>query len=164
MSFREMRRFRQQLSQAECEALLAQGSSGVLAVTGDEGWPYAVPLSYAYEGGRLLFHCAKEGHKLDALRRDGRASFCVIAQDQVVPQEFTTYYRSVILFGRIRVPDAPEELTAAAWALVRKYCPNVSREAAEKEISGALGRMRILEMTVERMTGKEARELRPRVG
>ena len=90
MEFREMRRFRQQLSPEECRAILSRGTSGVLAVTGDGGWPYAVPLSYAYRDGKLFFHCATSGHKLDALERDGRASFCIIDQDQVVPAEFTT--------------------------------------------------------------------------
>ena len=159
MSFREMRRFRQQLPQEECEALLGQGSSGVLAVSGDEGWPYAVPLSYAYENGKLLFHCATSGHKLDALRKEPRASFCVISQDQVVPQEFTTYYRSVIVFGTVRVVEDEKELRPAAERLGRKYCPGGTAEELEREIHGALGRMYVLEMTVEHMTGKEGREL-----
>ena len=159
MEFREMRRFRQQLTRQECEGVLAQETSGVLAVTGDGGWPYAVPLSYAYEEGKLLFHCAKAGHKLDALRQEPRASFCVIHQDQVVPQEFTTYYQSVILFGTVRILADQEEIGEKAKALGRKYCPGETSEALEKEISGALGRMYLLEMTVEHMTGKQAREL-----
>ena len=159
MSFREMRRFRQQLPQAECEAILARGTSGVLAVTGDQGWPYAVPLSYAYEGGRLLFHCATAGHKLDALRRESRASFCVIDQDQVVPERFTTYYRSVIAFGTVRIIQDGAALRAAAEQLGQKYSPLVPQEALTAEIDSSLGRMCILEMTVEHMTGKEAREL-----
>lgn len=160
MSFREMRRFRQQLSKEECEAVLRRGTSGVLAVTGDGGWPYAVPLSYAYKGGKLLFHCATAGHKQDALRREERASFCVIDQDRVVPEEFTTYYRSVILFGTVRILENPESLERAARDLAQKYCPHETAEATQKEISGALNRMCILEMTIEHMSGKEARELR----
>ena len=65
MSFREMRRFRQQLSQEECEAVLHRRTSGVLAVTGGNSWPYAVPLSYVYQDGAVFFHCAKAGHKLE---------------------------------------------------------------------------------------------------
>lgn len=83
--FRPMRRHRQQLSQWDCAAILSRGTSGVLAVAGDGGYPYAVPLSYVYQEGTLFFHCAKAGHKLDALRRCSKASFCVIDQDQVVP-------------------------------------------------------------------------------
>ena len=162
MPFREMRRFRQQLSREECEAVLRRGTSGVLAVTGDGGWPYAVPLSYAYEGGRLLFHCAKEGHKLDALRADPRASFCVIDRDQIVPGEFTTYFRSVIAFGAVRILRSPAELEAAARSLVGRYCPLEAPEAVDREIAGALNRMYILEMDVTHMTGKQARELAER--
>lgn len=159
MSFREMRRFRQQLSQEECENILARGTSGVLAVAGDGGWPYAVPLSYAYQDGKLLFHCATAGHKLDALRREPRASFCVIDRDQVVPQRFTTYYRSVIAFGAVRIIRDEGPLRAAAEQLGQKYSPLVPREALTAEIDDSLGRMCILEMTVEHMTGKAAREL-----
>ena len=60
----------QQLSPEACIAILDRGTSGILALCGDDGWPYAVPLSYAYRDGKLLFHCAVEGHKLDALRRE----------------------------------------------------------------------------------------------
>lgn len=159
MPFREMRRFRQQLPKEECEAILTQGTSGVLAVTGDEGWPYAVPLSYVYTGGKLLFHCATAGHKLDALRKEPRASFCVISQDQVVPERFTTQYRSVVVFGTVRIVEDGEELRRAAERLGQKYYPDGTREELDREIAGALGRMYLLEMTVEHMTGKEAWEL-----
>lgn len=159
MEFPNMRRFRQQLSQEECEVALARGTSGVLAVTGTGGWPYAVPLSYTYKEGKLLFHCAKEGHKLDALKADPRASFCVIDQDRIVPGEFTTYYRSVIAFGTVRVLETPAKLEAATRALTAKYCPHETPEAVDREIGGAMTRLRALEMTVEHITGKQAREL-----
>ena len=159
MECRDMRRFRQALSKEACETVLRQGTSGVLAVTGDGGWPYAVPLSYVYEEGRLLFHCAKSGHKLDALKGEPRASFCVIDQDRIIPQEFTTYYRSVILFGPVRILSAPQEVQSAARILIEKYCPREAPEAVEREIQGALGRMYILEMSITHMTGKQAREL-----
>ena len=107
--FRPMRRHRQQLSQGDCAAILSRGTSGVLAVAGDGGYPYAVPLSYVYQEGTLFFHCAKAGHKLDALRRCSKASFCVIDQDQVVPPEYTTYFRSVIAFGQVWELTVAEE-------------------------------------------------------
>ena len=93
---RPMRRIRQQLEQAACEEILAKNTSGVLALAGDEGWPYAVPLSYAWAEGKLIFHGATSGHKLDAMRREPRASFCVIDADEIVPERYTTHYRSVI--------------------------------------------------------------------
>ena len=85
--FREMRRKRQMLSEDDCKIILREGTSGVLALSGDDGYPYAVPLSYVYDGEKIFFHCAKSGHKLDAIRRNPKASFCVIGQHIVVPEE-----------------------------------------------------------------------------
>ena len=83
--FREMRRKNQSLSPEAVAAVFRRGSAGVLAVSGDDGYPYAVPLSYVYADGKLFFHCAKSGHKIDSLRRNSKASFCVIDQDQIMP-------------------------------------------------------------------------------
>lgn len=82
--FREMRRSRQALPQEEVVAILDRGTHGVLALAGDEGYPYALPISYVYADGKLYFHCARSGHKLDAISRCPKASFCVVDQDQVV--------------------------------------------------------------------------------
>ncbi|MBQ9616719.1 MAG: pyridoxamine 5'-phosphate oxidase family protein, partial [Oscillibacter sp.] len=67
--FREMRRHGQQLPESECAEILRREPRGVLAVLGDDGYPYTVPLDFVYEGGKLYFHCAGEGHKLDAIKR-----------------------------------------------------------------------------------------------
>lgn len=83
--------------------ILQRNTSGVLALCGKDMMPYAVPLSHAVDESRLIFHCAKEGHKLDLIRENCNASFCVIDQDEVHPERFTTYFRSVIFFGRIRI-------------------------------------------------------------
>ena len=85
-TFRTMRRCKQQLSVHECEKILQETTSGVLAVSGDNGFPYAVPLSHFYMNGKLYFHSAKEGHKVDALKREAKVSFCVIGQDSVHPE------------------------------------------------------------------------------
>lgn len=53
--FREMRRKRQMLSEDDCKIILREGTSGVLALSGDDGYPYAVPLSYVYDGRRYFF-------------------------------------------------------------------------------------------------------------
>ena len=115
--FRPMRRNRQQLSREECERTLDRCTSGVLALAGDSGYPYAVPLSYVYADGAIIFHSAVEGHKVDAIKRDNRCSFCVIEQDEIKPAEFTTYFRSVIAFGRIHILEtADESKPCASWA------------------------------------------------
>ena len=82
--FREMRRKTQQLSQKECEEILRNATSGVLGVIGDGGYPYTVPVSHVYKDGVIAFHCAKTGHKIDAIRNNEKVSFCVIAQDEVM--------------------------------------------------------------------------------
>lgn len=79
--FRLMRRGRQALPPKECREILSRGTCGVLSVLGDGGYPYGVPLSYVYDGESIYFHCAKEGHKLDAIRQNDKVSFCVVGQD-----------------------------------------------------------------------------------
>ena len=157
--FRAMRRKRQQLSRAEAEAILERGTSGVLAVAGDDGYPYAVPLSYVYQDGKLWFHCAKSGHKLDAIRREEKASFCVIDQDQVMPEEYTTYFRSVIAFGRIRVLEDDGEKRAAIDALARRYFPGDTAEHRQAYIDREWAGVALLELTVEHLSGMQATEL-----
>ena len=158
--FREMRRKRQALSKEECEEILLRATSGVLAVSGDDGYPYAVPLSYVYEEGKLFFHCAKAGHKLDAIFRNEKASFCVIGQDKMAPEEYATYFRSVIIFGKIRVLEEEEEKREAIEKLAFRYAPDSSREERDKAIEREYSILCMLELTIEHMSGKEAIELR----
>ena len=157
--FRKMRRYTQQLPENEVVEILVKGSAGTLAVLGDEGYPYVVPLSYVYADGKLYFHCAKEGHKIDAIRNCDKASFCVIAEDNVVAEEFTTYFKSVIAFGRVRIVEDAGEMRRFIEILSDKYCP-VDVSLRDKEIDGAMSRLGMLEFTIEHLTGKEAKELR----
>ena len=155
--FREMRRSRQALTAAECGEVLRRGTSGVLAVNGDGGYPYAVPLSYVYLDSKLYFHCAGTGHKLESILKDGKVSFCVIDQDQVVGEEYTTYFRSVVVFGRARVLEGAEKLRPLV-ELCEKYYPGHLEQTRQKA-EGALNNVCIVEIAVEHMTGKIAAEL-----
>lgn len=157
--FREMRRKKQLLSQEECDIILNKGTSGVLALCGDAGYPYAVPISYVYDGERLYFHCAKSGHKIDAIRRSPKASFCVIGQDQVVPEEYTSYFRSVIVFGSIRILKDETEKRAAIEKLALKYAPDDTHENRVIAIEREWAPLCLLEMTIDHMSGKKAIEL-----
>ncbi|MDE7270931.1 MAG: pyridoxamine 5'-phosphate oxidase family protein [Acetatifactor sp.] len=157
--FREMRRKRQELSQVQCEAVLGRGTCGVLAVSGDDGYPYAVPISYVYDNGKIFFHSAKRGHKIDAVRKDNKVSFCVTDQDQIMPAEYTTYFRSVIVFGRLQILQDEAEKLAAIEKLAVKYAPEDSAQHRNKAIEQEWEAFCILEMTIEHMTGKEAIEL-----
>lgn len=157
--FREMRRKKQQLTQEETMVILREGTSGVLSLTGDEGYPYGVPLSYVYDGDKLYFHCAKEGHKIDAIRKNPKASFCVIEQDEIVPEKYTTCYRSVIAFGSVRILENEGEKRRAIEELALKYAPEDSEENRQNYIEKDWEPLCMLEMTVEHLSGKEAIEL-----
>ena len=155
--FREMRRKGQQLSTEDCEAILNRGTSGVLAVSGDGDYPYAVPLSYCYDGEKIYFHCAKTGHKLDAIKRNNKVSFCVIDVDDIVPERFTTYYKSVVVFGRAHIITDSGDKRRAITALSEKYSPG--EKNTQREIEQSWERFCMLELDIEHMTGKAAREL-----
>ena len=131
----------------------------MLALAGENGYPYAVPLSYVYDGGRLYFHCARSGHKLDAIRRCEKASFCVIDQDQNVPEEYTSYFRSVIAFGRVRILEDEGEKRAAIEKLALKYAPDSTVEDRKQVIQKEWEPLCMLEMELDHVTGKEAIEL-----
>jgi nitroimidazol reductase NimA-like FMN-containing flavoprotein (pyridoxamine 5'-phosphate oxidase superfamily) len=156
--FRTMRRKRQELTEAETLAMLETCTSGVLAVRGDHDYPYAVPLSFAYEDGKLFFHSATAGHKLDAIERDSRASFCVITADDIVPSKFTTHFQSVIAFGKARVVTEDGEKRHALECLAKKYSPDYL-EAAGSEIDGDWKRVSVIELAIEHLTGKASTEI-----
>ena len=163
--FREMRRKNQLLTEKECVQILNNGTSGVLAVLGDDRYPYAVPLSYVYDGSSIYFHCAKSGHKLDAVHNSDKASFCVIGQDDVIPEEYTTYFRSVIIFGRIQILEEENEKRRAIEKLAVKYYPDDSEAGRQKAIGREYRPLCMLKLTIEHMTGKESIELaRPKIG
>jgi nitroimidazol reductase NimA-like FMN-containing flavoprotein (pyridoxamine 5'-phosphate oxidase superfamily) len=119
--FREMRRKRQQLSDEDSIDILQKGTSGTLALLGDNNYPYAVPVSDVYHKGKLYFHSAVSGHKIDAIRNCDKASFCVIGQYCVQPKEYTTYFRSVIAFGKIHIIEDETDKLAAARLLSERY-------------------------------------------
>ena len=156
--FREMRRKRQQLPEAESIAILQKATSGTLALLGDNGYPYALPISYVYAEGCLYFHSALSGHKVDAIRSCDKASFCVIEQDNVQPEEYTTYYRSVIAFGRIHIIEDEDEKLKTARLLGDRYNPN-HEESLQKELENGLRRMLMIRLDIEHLTGKAAKEL-----
>lgn len=156
--FREMRRKKQALSTAETIAILQTCTSGVLAVSGDDGYPYAVPLSFAYQNGKLYFHFAQEGHKLDSLLKNDKVSFCVIHRDDVIADKFTTHYRSAIVFGRARILTDDGEKKHALECLVEKYAPGYAAEG-QAEIERDWERVCAAEVKIEHMTGKAAIEI-----
>ena len=155
--FREMRRHKQQLSQEEARAVLAHGRWGTLAVLGDEGYPYTVPLNYGYYNGALYFHCAQTGHKLDAIASCDKVSFCVVERDTVVPQEYTSYYKSVVAFGRAHIVEDEQEKQESLHFLGMRYHPD--RDATDAEIEKSGAHLHMVRIDIEHLTGKQAKEL-----
>lgn len=154
--FREMRRGKQLLSLEDTVAVLSRCTNGVLACLGDEDYPYAVPLSYVYFKDKIYFHSAKVGHKIDAITKNPKVSFSVIDEDTIVSGEYTTYFRSVIAFGKARIVEGDERIEAFK-ALVEKYSGDQAEEAKHKEITGCT-QAYIIAINIKHITGKEAIE------
>ena len=156
-AFSEMRRKRQQLPQEETIHILCHTTSGILSVVDTNGYPYGVPLSHVYADGKIYFHSAVSGHKIDAIRNGEKASFTVIAQDEVHPETFTTHFRSVVCYGRVRIVKEETEKLAALRLLGKRYNPDEA--ALQHEIDKDFCHVAIIEFIIEHITGKEAIEL-----
>ena len=155
--FREMRRIRQQMSEEECLTVLQREPRGVLAVLGDEDYPYTVPMDHVYQDGVLYFHCAKEGHKLDAIRRHDKVTYCVLDKgEKRDPEDWALWFRSVVVFGRIREIRDEEERIRRLRALGNKYNP--SPDQVEEDIAQNAHRACILALEPEHITGKLVHE------
>lgn len=184
-----MRRSAQRLSEEACRTILERGGACVLALAGGpatDGYPYAVPVNYVYVApsdadapvpapsgsgsrdgrragrhGHLLIHGSARGAKLGAIARDARVSACVIDSDELVPEELTTYFRSVIAFGTATVigPDDAPACRRALELLAGKYAPRVHAGKVAAEIDRLLARTVIVDVAIDAMTGKEAIEL-----
>lgn len=154
-----MRRHKQALQEKEIEEILYRNTSGVLALADSNAAPYAVPISYVFTKNKLYFHCAKTGYKLDLIQANAKASFCVIDKDEIVPEAFTTYYRSVIVCGEIHIITDETEKGAALHKLAKKYAPHSTKEEQSQEIHRFLGSVCVLCLTIDEMSGKEAIEL-----
>ena len=154
--FRPMRRFKQALPETECQEILKKAYRGTLSVVGDGGYPYALPINFVYADGHIWFHCALEGHKMDAIKACDKACFTVI--DEPVREENDWWYhvRSVICFGRIRVvTDAAERLVRLRM-LGEKYFPEGYDIDSDMMKNGP--QAAVLDFVVEHMSGKRVKE------
>ncbi|MER1994114.1 MAG: pyridoxamine 5'-phosphate oxidase family protein [Eubacteriales bacterium] len=158
--FRTMRRFKQQISEEECIRILQEEKRGILSMHGEDGYPYGIPMNHWYnpENGKLYFHCAKTGHKLDAIRNHDKVSYCVYDQGFREDGDWALNIRSVVVFCRARiVDDAEDELRRRiAVGLCRKFTDDEA--FLQKELANALPRAAFLELTPDHMTGKLVNE------
>lgn len=156
--FREMRRKNQLLSMEDTIAVMERGTNGILAVSGDDDYPYTVPLSYVYANDKIYFHCAKVGHKIDGIKKNPKVTFCVVDQDEIISEKYTTYFRSAIAFGQARILEDPKEIREAITAIAVKYSPDY-KEGIPAEINSSMNALCIVEISIDHLTGKEAIEL-----
>ena len=156
--FRPMRRFKQQVSQEKCVEILKNEWRGVLAVLGDDGYPYTIPLDFFYDegDGKIYFHGAKEGHKLDAIEKCDKVSFCVMDSGFKKEGDWALNITSVVVFGRLKKVEEAEKTKEKVCKLGLKYHP--TPEAVAEEWENAKNRVLCLELTIEHMTGKLVNE------
>ncbi len=156
--FRPMRRIKQQISREECEKVLSEQKRGVLSMIGDGGYPYGIPMDHFFckEDGKLYFHCAKEGHKLDAVSECDKVSYCCMDEGYRKEGEWALNIRSVVVFGHMKLVTDPENTKWICTNLVRKFTDDEAY--LQHELKHALPRVQCLELIVEHMTGKLVNE------
>lgn len=155
--FPKMRRIRQQMTDADAVRVLESAKTGVLSVIGENGYPYAVAMNFAYLDGKIYLHSANTGHKIDAIRGNDKVSFLVVDKDEVIPDKITTAYRSVVVFGRARIMENAEEKLNYVRRFALKYSKKMP--AIQADIDENFSGMALIEITPEHITGKEGMEI-----
>ena len=156
MGFRQLRRFKQAASPEECQAVLTSAQRGILSVHGENGYPYGVPVNFLFSDGKIYFHCAKAGHKLDAVRADDKVCFTVLSEPVRNPGEWWNCFTSVICFGRICEMTDRQEADRILRLLGAKYFPE--GYDIEKDMSNNAPNALVMEITIDHMSGKRVRE------
>lgn len=155
--FRKMRRFKQQLTNEECIELLKNEKRGVLSVIGDNGYPYGIPLNHYYaEDGKLYFHGAKEGHKLDSVKACDKVCYTVFDKGYRREGEWALNVKSVVVFGRMSLVSDDEKAKEICTQLCKKFTDD--EEYLEYELKNSFSRVQCLELTPEHITGKLVNE------
>jgi hypothetical protein len=156
--FRNMRRFKQELAPEECVEILNTQPRGVLSLLGDDGYPYGIPMTHWYseQDGKLYFHGASTGHKIDALRGCNKVSFCVYDEGYRKEGQWSLNIRSVVVFGRLRIVEEPEKAELICRSLCRKFSDDPAYPEQEWKLAG--DRVVCLELTPEHITGKLVNE------
>ena len=156
MEFRSLRRIKQAATPQECEAVLAAGQRGILAVHGENGYPYGLPVNYLYTDGKIYFHCAKEGHKLDAVRANDKVCFTVLSEPVKNPGEWWNCFTSVICFGRIAEVTDGQEKDRLLRRIGAKYFPE--GYDLERDMTKNAPNALIMAISIDHLSGKHVRE------
>ena len=152
---RPIRRADRALTDEQAIDILQKGEYGVLSTVSPDGQPYGVPVSFAYTGNALYFHCAVEGHKLDNLASNPRVSFCVVGATEVLPDKFATRYESAIVFGTAHELTGDEK-HAGLTEILKKYSVDFM-EKGEKYIDSDIEKTRVFKIEIEALSGKARR-------
>ena len=156
--FRQMRRFKQEISKEECIDILINEKRGVLSVIGDDGYPYGIPLNHYYDKNEncIYFHGAKEGHKIDAIKNNNKVSYCVFEKGIKRENHWSYDVRSVIVFGKARFIEDIDECIKISSALWWKF--GTDKNELEEEIKRSASRVLCIKVEIEHMTGKKVNE------
>lgn len=154
--FRKMRRKKQELSKEECIDILTNEPRGVLALMGDYDYPYALPMSHVYVDGKIYFHGAMKGHKHDAVQKCDKVSYCVMDSGVKNDDGWSYTFRSVIVFGKIRILTDEKDRIDKLTHLGDKFFP--THEDVIDEIERLLSKTEVFEISIEHMSGKVVQE------
>lgn len=156
--FREMRRFKQAVSEDECMKILTEAKRGVFSVIGDEGYPYSLPINFYYyeTDNRIFFHGAREGHKVDAIKNCDKVCFTTWDEGFKLECHWEWNITSVIVFGRAKFIEDRKIAEDRVRKLAYKYYP--TKEEAEEELARSIGRVQLFAIDIEHMTGKLVNE------
>ena len=156
--FREMMRFKQAIPREECIRILQEEKRGVLSVLGDDDYPYGMPINHWYcpEDGKIYFHGGRQGHKIDAIRRHDKVSFCVYDSGFRKEGDWALNIKSVIVFGRVEIVEDEDWAIEVSRRLSRKFTQDEDYIQHEVEKSGP--RTLVFALTPEHMTGKLVNE------
>ena len=153
--FREMRlKEENQLPQKDALELLKQAPYGVMALEGDDQYPYTVPVNFAFADNKIYLHGATEGHKVDAAKRNDKVSFCVVTKADIIPDAFNCLYLSTVAFGRIRIVEDTAEKQKGLELLLDKYSRGF-RESGLKYIQASWDDVNVFAIDLEHITGKK---------
>lgn len=156
--FRPVRRKNREINLEMTKELLKSARRGVLAVNGDDGYPYAVPINYVYDetAGKIYFHGAKAGHKIDSIKACDKICFTVYGNETIREEKWAPFMQSVVVFGRCHLINELDKALELCRKLARKYYPDET--LIEEEITKSGKAMQMFEIEIEHMSGKQIQE------
>ena len=156
--FRAVRKKKNEISQDEAKNLLRSSRRGVLAVNGDEGYPYAIPINYLYdeEKNKIIFHGAKAGHKVDSIKKNDKICFTVFGNETIMEENWAPYLQSVVVFGRCHLVENRDDTVRLVKKFALKYYPN--EDMVNEEITHFGKGVQMFEIEIEHLSGKKVQE------